>query len=145
MRNQGSLRLGYFPLPLSEARRIKDCLRYPTSSASTIDPCIGDGAAFLAITADTYARRYGIELDVYRAEQAASVVDELIHGDCLDVYCPVGSFGLAFLTALRLTGSGLGDTSQLSGARTVEGRHNHRATCSVRRYREELREACIPG
>ena len=103
MRNQGSLRLGYFPLPLSEARRIKDCLRYPTSSASTIDPCIGDGAAFLAITADTYARRYGIELDVYRAEQAASVVDELIHGDCLDVYCPVGSFGLAFLTALRLT------------------------------------------
>jgi tRNA1(Val) A37 N6-methylase TrmN6 len=62
-----------------------------------IDPCIGDGAAFLAITAEACARRYGIELDAYRAEQAASVVDELIHGDCLDVHCPVESFGLVFL------------------------------------------------
>jgi tRNA1(Val) A37 N6-methylase TrmN6 len=97
MRNQGRLRLGYFPLPLSEARRIRACLRYPTSPVSTIDPCIGDGAAFLAITAETCSRRYGIELDAYRAEQAASVADELIHGDCLDVHCPVESFGLAFL------------------------------------------------
>jgi tRNA1(Val) A37 N6-methylase TrmN6 len=96
MRNQGRLRLGYFPLPLSEARRIRACLLYPTSPAM-IDPCIGDGAAFLAITAEACARRYGIELDAYRAEQAASVVDELIHGDCLDVHCPVESFGLVFL------------------------------------------------
>ena len=97
MRNQGRLRLGYFPLPLSEARRIRACLHYPTSPASTIDPCIGDGAAFLAITAEACARRYGVELDAHRAEQAASVVDELIHGDCLDVHCPVESFGLVFL------------------------------------------------
>ena len=97
MRNQGRLRLGYFPLPLSEARRIRAWLHYPTSLVSTIDPCIGDGAAFLAITAEACARRYGIELDAYRAEQAAAVVDELIHGDCLDVHCPVESCGLAFL------------------------------------------------
>jgi hypothetical protein len=97
MRNQGRIRLGYFPLPLSEARRIRAWLHYPTSPVSTIDPCIGDGAAFLAITAEACARRYGIELDAYRAEQAAAVVDELIHGDCLDVHCPVESCGLAFL------------------------------------------------
>ena len=97
MRNQGRLRLGYFPLPIAEARRIRACLRYAPSPVSTIDPCIGDGAAFLAITAETCAHRYGIELDAYRAEQAAAVVDELIHGDCLDVHCPVESFGLAFL------------------------------------------------
>jgi hypothetical protein len=97
MRNQGRIRLGYFPLPLSEARRIRAWLHYPTSLVSTIDPCIGDGAAFLAITAEACARRYGIELDAYRAEQAAAVVDELIHGDCLDVHCPVESCGLAFL------------------------------------------------
>ena len=97
MRIQGKLRLGYFPLPLSEARRIRACLRYPASRFSAIDPCIGDGAAFLAITGETCARRYGIELDAYRAEQAASVVDELIHGNCLDVHCPVESYGLAFL------------------------------------------------
>jgi hypothetical protein len=97
MRNQGRIRLGNFPLPLSEARRIRAWLHYPTSPVSMIDPCIGDGAAFLAITAEACARRYGIELDAYRAEQAAAVVDELIHGDCLDVHCPVESCGLAFL------------------------------------------------
>jgi hypothetical protein len=36
-------------------------------------------------------------LDAYRADQAAAVVDELIHGDCLDVHCPVESFGLTLL------------------------------------------------
>ena len=81
MRIQGKLRLGYFPLPLTEARRIRACLRYPTSPLSAIDPCIGDAAAFLTITGESCARRYGIELDAYRAEQAATAVDELIHGD----------------------------------------------------------------
>jgi hypothetical protein len=51
----------------------------------------------LTITEETCARRYGIELDAYRAEQAAAVVDEVVHGDCLEVHCPVESFGLAFL------------------------------------------------
>ena len=97
MRIQGKLRLGFFPLPLAEARRIRACLRYPDSPFSAIDPCIGDGAAFLAITGESCARRYGIELDAYRAEQATAVVDEIIHGDCLDVHCPVESCGLAFL------------------------------------------------
>jgi hypothetical protein len=78
MRNQGRLRLGYFSLPLAEGRRIRSCLRYPASSFSTIDPRIGDAAAFLAITAETCARRYAVELDAYRGEQAAAVVDELI-------------------------------------------------------------------
>ena len=91
MRIQGKLRLGYFPLPLTEARRIRACLRYPDSPFSAIDPCIGDGAAFLTITGESCARRYGIELDAYRAEQATAVVDEMIHGDCLDVHCPVES------------------------------------------------------
>jgi len=38
-----------------------------------------------------------VELDAYRAEQAAAVVDGVIHGDCLQVHCPVESCGLAFL------------------------------------------------
>jgi len=57
MRIQGKLRLGFFPLPLTEARRIRACLRYPDSPFSAIDPCIGDGAAFLTITGETCARR----------------------------------------------------------------------------------------
>jgi hypothetical protein len=97
MRNQGKLRLGYFPLPLAEARRIRACLSYPASTFTAVDPCIGDGAAFWVITGEACAHRYGVELDAYRAEQAAAVVDEVIHGDCLEVRCPVESFGLAFL------------------------------------------------
>jgi len=37
MTNQGRLRLGYFPLPLAEARRISACLRYPDSPFSALD------------------------------------------------------------------------------------------------------------
>ena len=97
MRTQGKLRLGYFPLPLDEARRIRACLRFPVSPFSAIDPCIGDGSAFLAITGQTNAICYGVELDAHRAEQAAAVVGEVIHGDCLQVHCPVESCGLALL------------------------------------------------
>ena len=97
MRNQGKLRLGYFPLPLAEARRIRACLSYPASPFTAVDPCIGDGAAFLAITGEACARRYGVELDAYRAEQAAAVVDDVKYGDCLEVHCRVESFGLVFL------------------------------------------------
>jgi Uncharacterised methyltransferase family (DUF6094) len=73
------------------------CLRFPASPFSAINPCIEDGAAFSTITGETCARRYGVELDAYRAEQAASVLDEVIHGDCLQVHCPVESYSLAFL------------------------------------------------
>jgi len=97
MRIQGKLRLGYFPLPVSEARHIRNWLCYPVSAYSAIDPCIGEGTAFSEITGGTSARRYGVELDAYRAEVAATVVDELIHGDCLEVHCPVESAGLLFL------------------------------------------------
>ena len=97
MRIQGKLRLGYFPLPLEEARRIRAHLRFRASPFSAIDPCIGDGAAFVAITGGACARRYGVELDAHRAEQAAAVVDEVIHGDCFQVHCPVESCELALL------------------------------------------------
>jgi 16S rRNA G966 N2-methylase RsmD len=41
--------------------------------------------------------RYGIELDVYRAEQARFVTTETIQGDCFDVQCAVESFSLVYL------------------------------------------------
>ena len=97
MRIQGRIRMGYFPLPLKDAQRIRGCLAYPASAFSAIDPCIGDGAAFRTITETSQAHRYGIELDAYRAEQASAVVDEIIHGDCLDVHCPIESYSLLFL------------------------------------------------
>ena len=44
----GTLAFPCSHLPPSEARRIRACLPYTTSTVSAIDPCIGDGAAFLA-------------------------------------------------------------------------------------------------
>jgi len=56
-----------------------------------------EGDAFTQITAGAQAHRYGIELDAQRAEQARSVTDEVIHGNCFDVQCPVESFSLVYL------------------------------------------------
>jgi hypothetical protein len=46
---QGKSCLGFYPLPLSQAQRIRRTLLLPESS-SAIDPCVGDGVAFEAIS-----------------------------------------------------------------------------------------------
>lgn len=97
MRQAGRSRCGFFPLPLAEADRLRRVLRFPGEAFSALDPCIGDGAAFAAITADSPARRYGIELDAYRAEQARSSAESVIQGNCFDVHCPVESMSLLYL------------------------------------------------
>lgn len=71
MRVAGKQKLGYFPLPLAEAERIRRFLKFPISGCTTLDPCIGDGGVFHAIAGDPQAIRYGIELDAYRVEQPA--------------------------------------------------------------------------
>ena len=75
-RLNAKVRCNYYPLPLREAERIRNLLRFPIEPFSALDPCVGDGAAFAAITRDSSARRYGIELDAYRAEQAGPVADQ---------------------------------------------------------------------
>src|SRR5580698_10788297 len=69
-RLNAKVRCNYYPLPPREAERIRNLLRFPIEPSSALDPCVGDGAAFAAITGTSSARRYGIELDAYRAEQA---------------------------------------------------------------------------
>jgi hypothetical protein len=75
VRLAGRERLGFYPLPVAEARRIREFLSYPNGLCAALDPCVGDGVAFQAVTSDAQARRYGIELDAYRAEQASSAVE----------------------------------------------------------------------
>ena len=86
MRLAGKQKLGYFPLPLAEPETIRRLLQFPISGFSVPDPCIG---AFLAIAGDLQTIRYGFELDAYRVEQAREVANQVIHGDALDVHCPV--------------------------------------------------------
>jgi len=97
MRPEGKVKLGFYPLPVTEARRIRRFLRYPDTPCAAIDPCIGDGAAFEAITHAASALRYGIELDAHRAEQARAVAHEVIQGSAFDVHCPAESVSLLYL------------------------------------------------
>jgi predicted RNA methylase len=97
MRNAARIRLGYYPLPLREAERLRRYLRFPESQYSVVDPCAGCGAAAVAIAGGAPSRLYGIELDAYRAEQSSRVLNEVIQGNCFDVHCPVESFSLLYL------------------------------------------------
>ena len=97
MRFQGKSRLGFYPLPLSEAQRIRRFLQFPGTPVSAIDPCVGDGVAFEVISSGAEVLRYGIELDAYRAEQAKERIPNIVQGNALEVLCPVESFGLLYL------------------------------------------------
>jgi SAM-dependent methyltransferase len=97
LRFVGKSRLGFYPLPLSEAQRIRRFLLFPNQPSSAIDPCLGDGVAFEAITSGAEVLRYGIELDAYRAEQARQRIPNVIQGNTLEVQCAVESFGLLYL------------------------------------------------
>ena len=97
MRFEGKSRLGFYPLPLSEAQRIRRFLRFPDAPSSAIDPCVGDGVAFEGITTGAAVLRYGIELDAYRAEQARQRIPNIVQGNTLEVQCAVECFGLLYL------------------------------------------------
>ena len=97
MRLAGRQRLGFYPLPVPEAKRIRNFLSFPESDCSILDPCIGEGTALAEITREANALRYGIELDAQRAVLARSRADEVIHGNCFDVQCPVESFSVIYL------------------------------------------------
>ncbi len=97
MRLAGRERLGFYPLPIPEAERIRRFLQFPDQQCSALDPCIGDGAAFAEITSERKVLRYGVELDAGRAEQARGKGSDVIHGNCFDVQSPVESFSLIYL------------------------------------------------
>ena len=97
MRFAGKSRLGFYPLPLPEAQRIRRFILFPDLLSSALDPCAGDGVAFEAITSRAEVLRYGIELDAYRAEQARQRIPNVVQGNTLEVQCPVECFGLLYL------------------------------------------------
>ncbi len=97
-RLESRLKLGYFPVNVTEAHRIRGLLRFPgDASATALDPCAGTGKALAVITDGSKVIRHGIELDSFRAEEAQATLDGVVHGDCLDVHCAVESYGLLFL------------------------------------------------
>lgn len=97
MRNAGRLKLGYYPLPLSEAQHLRSYLVFQDRAFSALDPCVGDGSAFEILVRDSAALRYGVELDGYRTEQARGRGIEVVHGDTLEVQCRVDSLSFLYL------------------------------------------------
>lgn len=97
MRNAGRLKLGYYPLPPTEAERLRSHLLFPVKPFSTLDPCVGDGGAFQILVQQSVALRYGMELDAYRTEQARTRGIEVMHGDALEVQCRVDSLSFLYL------------------------------------------------
>ena len=54
-------------------------------------------AALRTITEGAEARRYGIELDAYRAAEAKKILDEVIHGSVFETHSPVESYTMLYL------------------------------------------------
>jgi len=96
MRPHGQIKLGFFPLPIAEANRLRDWLTFP-ERFSALDPCVGDGVAFRTLLRDPRGHCYGIEIDSGRSEQARILGIETIHGNAMDVRCPAESISLVFL------------------------------------------------
>ena len=115
MRTQGRLRMGYFPLPEDEARRIGSFLRPPDTECSIVDPCAGCGSALRTLSAPFPSRRYGVELDAHRAEQASGTLDQIIHGSAFVVHCPVESFSLLYLNPPYDWECGEGQNARMEG------------------------------
>ena len=96
MRNAGRLKLGHYPLPTEEARRLRRLLQC-TEQFSVIDPCVGTGAALQLITADCNCRQYGIELDAGRASMAAQAGIATVQGNLFEAHAKVETFSLLYL------------------------------------------------
>jgi hypothetical protein len=96
MRNAGRLKLGYFPLPIEEAQKIR-ALLVASGQYAAIDPCVGDGTALIEITKDTGACLAGIELDADRAAAAAAKGVVTVHGSAFECRVLVETCSLLYL------------------------------------------------
>ena len=96
MRPHGRTKLGFFPLPVAEAKRLRNCL-VTDRDFSALDPCVGDGVALVHLVEGMPVRRYGIEIDAYRTEQARSLGIETVQASAFDVRTPAETFSLLYL------------------------------------------------
>jgi hypothetical protein len=90
------IKLGYYPLPVEEARNIRTLL-IPSAAYSAIDPCAGDGTALVEITKDSSAHLAGIELDADRAAASAQKGISTVHGSAFECRVPAETCSLLYL------------------------------------------------
>jgi hypothetical protein len=90
------LKLGYYPLPVEEARTI-NALLLPSAAYSAVDPCAGDGTAVREITSGTDARLAAIELDADRAAACSGSGIATVHGSVFECRVTAESCSLLYL------------------------------------------------
>ena len=108
-RSAARLKMGYYPLPPTEAQNIRSLLDF-SGTCSVIDPCAGQGTALNLITAEAPLLRFGVELDSGRAEEAAKSGIRMIQGNVFDTHAKVESFSMVYLnppydSEINLTGN----------------------------------------
>ena len=96
MRNAARIKMGYYPLPESEAIKLRALLAY-AKPAAVIDPCVGQGDALCHLTIGAEVLKYGIELDAERARISSSKGIETIQGNTFDAIAKPESFSLLYL------------------------------------------------
>ncbi len=96
MRPHGQTKLGFFPLPAAEAKRLKNWLSF-SEPFSALDPCVGDGVAFTHLLQNVACNRYGIEIDANRVEQARTQGIETLQANTMEVRCPPEAVSLLYL------------------------------------------------
>jgi 16S rRNA G966 N2-methylase RsmD len=96
-RSVSRLKLGYYPLPVEEAKRLHKMLAFPAETASVLDPCAGTGAALHQLTDGAKVERHGVELDANRAAAAAATGITTIHGDLFNAIGKVETFSFLYL------------------------------------------------
>jgi tRNA1(Val) A37 N6-methylase TrmN6 len=97
LRNVARIKLGYYPLPLEEGKRLWKLLDFSTAPASVVDPCVGTGEALHQLTEGAETEKHGVELDANRAAAAAARGIRTIHGDLFNTIANVESFSFLFL------------------------------------------------
>jgi len=97
MRPEGRIKMGYYPTPLSVAKRIRTFLGFPSDNVNILDPCCGEGTVLKNFVDGTNVTTYGIELDEYRAKQAKEVFDHVLHCGYEDARISNKAYGCLFL------------------------------------------------
>jgi hypothetical protein len=97
VRNVARIKLGYYPLPQEEAKRLRKLLEFSAGTTSVVDPCVGTGAALHQLTEGAEAEKHGVELDANRAAGAAASGIATVHGDLFNAVAKVESFSFLYL------------------------------------------------
>ena len=79
MRLAGREAMGYYPTPISVIERITSFIHEPKQPVTILDPCAGEGLAATKLADAISAETYGIELDAFRAREAKTRIQHVLH------------------------------------------------------------------